>query len=285
LEEATLSDGGVFTRVLVAMDASPHSLTALDAAVELAALFGAELLGIFVEDADLLRLADLPFAAEVASFSASIQRLDAERMRLQLRAVAERSRRALAVSAERARVPWSFRVVRGSVAAAVMGEVGGRDLISFGRLGWSRLGKPHLGSTARAILSEARASSLVLQRGRRITAPLCALYDGSKAARRGLEAVSLLARGATPIVLIVANEERDAKRLEHEARDFLRERGITARLLRIGESTPEAVRAAIRAQGAGLIVLPTDGAIISSQDVIGLLMDLDAPMLLVRDVE
>ncbi|HSD11004.1 MAG TPA: universal stress protein [Candidatus Binatia bacterium] len=279
-----MSEAVVFSRVLVALDASPHSLTALEAAVELAALFGAELLGIFVEDADLLRLADLSFASEVASFSASIQRLDAERMRLQLRAVAERSRRALAVSAERAHVRWSFRVARGSVAASVMEGVGGRDLISFGRLGWSRLGKP-LGSTARAILSEARASTLVLQRGRRIGAPLCALYDGSKAARHGLDAIARLARGSTPTVLIVASDDGVAERLEREAQEFLQAQGITARLLRVRESNREAIRAAIRAQGAGLIVVPIDGALASSEDVIDLLMELDAPILLVRDGE
>ncbi len=280
-----MSETGVFGRVLVALDASPHSLTALDAAVELAALFDAELLGIFVEDVELLRLADLPFAAEVASFSASIQPLDAERMRLQLRAVAERSRRALAVSAEHARVRWSFRVARGSVAAAVMEGVGGRDLISFGRLGWSRLGKPRLGSTARAILSEARASTLVLQRGRRIGAPLCALYDGSKAARRGLDAIARLARGGAPTILIVASDDGVAERLGREAEEFLRARGITARLRRVNESDLETIPGAIRAAGAGLVVLPVDGALVPREHLIDLLADIDAPALLVRDVE
>lgn len=280
-----MSETGVFGRVLVALDASPHSLTALDAAVEFAALFDAELLGIFVEDAELLRLADLPFASEVASFSASIQPLDAERMRLQLRAVAERSRRALAVSAERARVRWSFRVARGSVAAAVMEGAGGRDLISFGRRGWSRPSEPRLGRTARAILSEARASTLVLQRGRPIGAPLCALYDGSRAARRGLDAIACLARGGAPTVVIVASDESVAERLEREAEEILQAQGITAEVRRVSGSNRETIRAAIRAVGAGLVVLPIDGTIATREEVVDLLGDLDVPVLLVRDVE
>jgi hypothetical protein len=38
-------------------------------------------------------------------------------------------------------------------------------------------------------------------------------------------------------------------------------------------------------QGAGLIVLPIDGALASNEGIIDLLMELDAPILLARDVE
>ena len=41
-------------RILVALDASPHSLAALEAASELADALKAELVGIFVEDVNLL---------------------------------------------------------------------------------------------------------------------------------------------------------------------------------------------------------------------------------------
>ena len=42
-------------RILVALDASPASLSAMQNAVELAARLGAELIGLFVEDINLLR--------------------------------------------------------------------------------------------------------------------------------------------------------------------------------------------------------------------------------------
>ena len=56
-------------RILVAVDASHHSIAALEAAVELATRFQAELLGLYVEDINLLRLAQLPFGREVGTFS------------------------------------------------------------------------------------------------------------------------------------------------------------------------------------------------------------------------
>ena len=48
-------------RILVALDASAHSHAALAAAVALAARLHAEIEGLFVEDINLLRLAELPF--------------------------------------------------------------------------------------------------------------------------------------------------------------------------------------------------------------------------------
>jgi nucleotide-binding universal stress UspA family protein len=54
-------------RIVIAIDASPTSLAALEATAELAARWDAEILGVFVEDTDLLRMATLPFAGEVGS--------------------------------------------------------------------------------------------------------------------------------------------------------------------------------------------------------------------------
>ena len=50
-------------RILVALDASPHSLNALRAAAELAAVTESELHGLYVEDLNLLRMCGLPFVA------------------------------------------------------------------------------------------------------------------------------------------------------------------------------------------------------------------------------
>jgi K+-sensing histidine kinase KdpD len=49
-------------RILVALDASPDSLAALKTAADLARRMEAELMGLFVEDIELLRMADSPYA-------------------------------------------------------------------------------------------------------------------------------------------------------------------------------------------------------------------------------
>ena len=52
-------------RIVVGLDAGPRDRAALEAAAQLAARMQAELVGLFVEDIDLLHLAGLPFAREV----------------------------------------------------------------------------------------------------------------------------------------------------------------------------------------------------------------------------
>lgn len=64
-------------RVLIALDANLRSLDALRLAAELAARLEAELLALFVEDVNLIRLAGLPFAREVDRSSAVERQLAA----------------------------------------------------------------------------------------------------------------------------------------------------------------------------------------------------------------
>jgi hypothetical protein len=78
----------------------------------------AELLGLFIEDVDLLRLAALPFAAEVGFASAARRELDPASLERALRAQAARLRQALADALE-PDISWSFRVARASPAQAV----------------------------------------------------------------------------------------------------------------------------------------------------------------------
>jgi K+-sensing histidine kinase KdpD len=77
-------------RVVIPLDAASEGATAIETAARLAARANAPLHGIFVEDEDLLRLANLPFARQV-TFGAGTEQLTVERVELQLRAAAERT--------------------------------------------------------------------------------------------------------------------------------------------------------------------------------------------------
>ena len=116
-------------RILVAVDASHHSIAALEAAVELATRFQAELLGLYVEDINLLRLAQLPFAREVGTFSAGVRRLDVTEVERQIRVQTVRARRIFESRTGRTEVQWSFRVTRGSVTQEVVTAASDADLL------------------------------------------------------------------------------------------------------------------------------------------------------------
>lgn len=105
-----------FRRIVAALDTARPA--ALGTAVGLACSLEAELVGVFVEDAELLELAALPF--DEVGFPSPVRReLDVGRMERGLRAKARRIEQQLGSRLAGLPVKWSFEVVRGRFAAAV----------------------------------------------------------------------------------------------------------------------------------------------------------------------
>ena len=114
---------GRIERIIVALDAASENRTAIGAAVRLAARWKAHLHGVFVEDDDLIRLANLPFARQV-TLGLGVESLSLQQAERQLRVFAERARRDLAASAKRHGVEWSFEIARGPGPHDVMASSG-----------------------------------------------------------------------------------------------------------------------------------------------------------------
>jgi len=271
-------------RILVALDASPHSLAALEAAVELAGRFRAELLGLFVEDVNLLRLAELPFAQEIGFFSATRRKLDTQRMERQFRGQAARIRRALELIAERTQVDWSFRVARGVIASELLTAASEVDLIILGRGGWSLTQRRRLGSTARAILSETPCLALILRQGTYLELPMLVVYDGSPLAQKGLATAAALVQGEDGdlTVLVLADEPDMAHRLQRQAAEWLQGRGVNVRYRPLTKLSVPRLAHIVRTEGRGTLVLPARSALLQDEVLLALLDEVEMPVLLVR---
>jgi nucleotide-binding universal stress UspA family protein len=271
-------------RILVAMDASPGSIEALKAAAHLAALLQAEIVGLYVEDEALLRGGGLPIARVVGSFSGSIRAIGPGELEGSLRTQASRARQAIESIAAQARVRFSFHVARGMVAEAVLTAGSDADLVSLGRRGWS-LGDSHrLGGTTRAVLARARSHVLLLGNGLRPGNAVVVVFDGSEKSKVGLSLASSLAPGeATPLIVVLRARDPDTARdLEGAARtafDRLQVRR-TIRWRTISHADPGLLAAAARAEGIGVLILPSEE---TPERVSGkLLTGLDVPVLLVN---
>jgi hypothetical protein len=121
---------GEIERVVVALDATSESRTAIATAARLAARWKAHLHGVFVEDDDLIRLANLPFARQV-TLGFGVERLSLQQARRQMHAFAGRARHELAAAAQRHHVEWSFEIVH-DAAASRIGTAEVTDFLVFG---------------------------------------------------------------------------------------------------------------------------------------------------------
>jgi len=269
-------------RILVALDASHHSLAALEAAAELAASLEAELHGLFVEDANLLRLAGIPVVREMRYPFASSARLDTGRMERSLRAQATQARQALERASERRHVECSFRVVRGQVALEVLAAALEADLLTLGKASRPLVQRVRLGSTARAAAREAPCCVLMLQRDVGIAPPVMVTYDGTPTAQKALTMAIHLARQQEGelIVLIVAHAADAARRLQTRASDLLDEHGLTARYRQLLDADRATLTHQVRTQGCGVLVL--SGTLLSQEAIQTLLDEVDCPVMLIR---
>ena len=180
-------------RILIALDSSPHSLAALEAAIDLAARMEAQLAGLFAEGVELLRMADAPFARELLYPAAKEAPMNRAAMEHKLRAQSEQARKALATAADRAQVQWTFRTVRGQVTSEVLAAAGDADLLAIGKTGSSLKRRVKIGSTPLELAIG--GSTVLLLPAHRAFAnlPLLVYYDGSPTARRALLAAAKLA--------------------------------------------------------------------------------------------
>lgn len=110
-----MSTRASLARIWIAVDALERSADALGAVTRLAAGRMVEVAGLFVEDADLLRLAGWPAATEKRLFEASLQPFGGPGLEAALRAQAATLQRRVDALARDIGVPWSFRTVRGRV--------------------------------------------------------------------------------------------------------------------------------------------------------------------------
>lgn len=275
-----VSSGNV-RRILVALDPSPHGRAALAEAIALAERQGAEVVGLFVEDEELLRVAGLPFAREFGVFDLHGRPLDLGAMERRLRAQAATMRQVIEREATRSRLSWSFRVARGSVAAEVVAAGEQADVIFVGRAREPSRGT-RLGSTARAVIARSRRTVFCVYYRHAAGRAVVAAYDGSDSAGRALlTAADVAGPGPDGVVVLVAagaNEEA----LSRKALEILGEIGKFARVVCIDSPTFEALMETASRLDARAVVIGEHGCGITPELAESLADELDRPVVIVR---
>ncbi len=252
-------------RILVALDASPHSEAALRAAVELAALMEVEVEGLFIEDINLVYLSGFPFGHEIGSYTAALRRLDNRSLERQLHGLATAIRRNMERIAAPVHVQWSFEVRRGVVGAELLAAAQSAAMISLGRA--SRRRRKTLGSTAQYIVSQTSRPVLILDEDGELKYPLTVLYTGSAAADRSLQlALPLVRRNKRELRVLVwagDGERFSTEQLQTKVQQMLADQNVEFQVETVGQATD--LLKTIRAGDGGTLILPRERSFLLSE--------------------
>lgn len=271
-------------RILVALDASAHSLAALEEAAELAMRLHSEVMGLFVEDINMIRLGALPVARHINRRTGRGEQIDEEMIEFGLKAQAAEARRALEKAAGRAGVRWSYRVTRGRVEEEVVAAADESDLVI---IGWSsrpaEMGS-RLGSSARAIAAHAPRPVLLIRRGTRLAGPVAVAYDGSEGATTALGAAAAMARDLRDqvTVLLLAEDEETANRLGEAAAKYLAHADVPLTFHQVKRARITNICAALAETQSGILVIHAESPMLNFGEAAENLDSLTCPVLLVH---
>lgn len=271
-------------RIMVAADSSPHGRAAMEAAAALGAQLDAEVEGLFVEDVDILNVAELALGREVHVISGDVRVLDRTALENELRTEASRTRRALQAVAERQHVRSSFRVVRGRVEAEVIAAASAADLLVLGTASRSIRAHRIPGSTAIAAAERAPRSVLLLRPGCIIAGRALVAYDGTTGGAMALEAGVRLSgnRPGTLTVLLVAGTIEGVGELRSRVEEQLSARGVRPRFLETPTLSPGRICQLTKEAKADVFVLSADNPVLADKAHARLLAEAGCPILLVR---
>ena len=257
-------------RIAVALDASAPSRHTLRIAVGIAATLDAEIEGIFVEDADLLRMASLTFLRELRHASVGENALDAERLQREMRTLARRSRIALEESARRSGVAWTFRVWRGHIETEILDAAREAEMFALGRIGSFAPFHPRQKTQKHHGADNDFALSI--------------LFNGSDASNRALATGAELAerRHAPVTVLLQGNKRADIDQLRERATEQVGM--LSGKILLLPLEAPDATRlakAALRTD-SGLLIVDVANPLLARRQLWQCLQALNCPVLVIR---
>lgn len=246
-------------RIAVTLDACQVSSSTLEEAVLLAARMGAQLEGIFVEDIDLIQLAELPFLREVRSVSRSENAINLTRMEQELRVLARRAERLLGEHAARQNVSWSFRIWRGSIDTELLMADTDADVFALIRMG-TTLARP---ATTKAV---------------------SVVFTGTDASMRALEtAMSLTTDPYKELnILLPAENEAEAMRLQELATRQLDEQAANADFILLKDGSLNHVLEVLADSNSAVLIVERDNKLLQVPSLRRSLNNLNCPLLIVR---
>ncbi|MDL0433567.1 universal stress protein [Marinobacter sp. TBZ242] len=268
-------------RILVLIDGSRTSYGALEAAADIAGKRDADILGVFVEELNLLRSAGYGFSREVGSASGISRPLDPEILQRRMRRLADHARAALAGAVKQHGGRAALSVARGRVIDEVLALAGPDDLLVLGRAGWSSPAGARLGSTARGLIQQS-PGQVLLWCEQKLPSPnrvVVFLNDHDEANHRATLAAAEISRHYhQPVTIILGNDGEPAADQLDAIRQDLDVLGAGTRLRIISDTDPVSIARMLREERASQLVISRRCALFDEPGAEHLLAALNLPV-------
>lgn len=260
---------GASGRIAVALTAAGAENHVLETLNALTGDGQARVSWIVIEDVDLLRAAQLPFAMEVCRATNIARRIDADDLQRRIGEGAAALMRKVRQTPAPAGVEWTFDVVRQRTATAVLELTQSQDVTLLFTATTYRTPVVARGTTTRTITDRPGSAVVVV-------------LDQSAASRRALEVAHRIGHvQERPVVgLIVAASEAGAERIRARLRESAqwRNTAVTSLLKRSFED----IAAHVRRLHPAALVLPVSQLANSSARIAELESGVDCPTAIVR---
>ena len=275
-----------FRRILLALDTASPDPTAVERATALAARLRGELLALYVEDIDLVRLAEHASVNALSTVTAAPYEFTTGYLRETLRLQAARIRRELERMAERRRIKCAFQVRQGRLVAEVLRAAGDDDLVVIGGAGgrseplWAS--RPLPAAVAQALTQAQVRSVLLLRPDAPAGGPVLIAFDGSERAWHGLSIGAQIAEleNAAVEVALLAGRIDEAERNMTDIRAALAESRLDVNFLHVPKAALSVLIGIALRRRCGLLVLDADRAL--ANEALRLLQRAACSVLLVR---
>ncbi len=269
-------------KIVLRMRGGAASPLVLEVAIRFARIFRGELVGMFVENEELLALSQMPFAREISLTGNRTRTLSLDIVRQEMAAASAEMAREFKRLTRAAHIPTRFEVLRGMAEEAKIKAMTETGILAIGEP--LALVAP---DRFPELLSEVSGVSGVIVAGcdaRRAQGPIITILDpASDVARLVDTAEQVAGEGAQEVVILIANAlESEALRLEADARAAL-DTGTRYKFERVGEVSPHSLGALVRRHKGGLVIARINGPIATSGiEASRFACALDCPLLLLR---
>lgn len=267
--------------ILVALDHSNYSRAALELAATLAELFEADIHGIFVQDDQWRRLADLPALSQIDEITGRISSVGRGDVEQDIRSIERSIQTTFELISRQHHLKYKWRSVHGEVAEKVLEASENSDIITIGSRGRSFLLNRNVGRTALAIVQQAQKPVLILrERYHPVRSPVV-IFDGSEKSKSGLSIASDIAResGTGLIVITMPGKENNSSYDVSQIRGFVSP-DVHTRLKSLKESDLGQLLFLLNKHKGRLVVLPKEHRFTKRSVIEHIIESVQSPLLM-----